>query len=136
MDSVKPVRAISLNENLSRVSALTNDEGWGKVYTSQLSNFFEQGDVVVAISVHGGSGQDRSELWSQNLLAALQYAKDNGGKALGMTGFDGGAMATLCDANINVPFNSTPHVEGVHVVLHHLICEELKQRIATEYGNN
>lgn len=126
---VHPVRALSLNENHSRISALTNDEGWSNVYLSQLKNFFKPGDVVVGISVHGGSGKDRAGVWSQNLLAALQYAKDNGGKALGFTGFDGGAMKTLCDVCVNVPKNSTPHVEGMHVVLHHLVFDELTKRI-------
>lgn len=138
IEDVHPVRALSLNENLSRISALTNDEGWANVYVSQLKNFFEPGDVIVGISVHGGSGKDRAGVWSQNLLGALQFAKDNGGKALGLTGFDGGAMKTLCDVNINVPKNSTPLVEGMHVVLHHLIFDQLTQRItkAAEVINN
>lgn len=129
IEGVPPMRALSLNENHSRLSALTNDEGWSNVYISQLKNFFKPGDVVVGISVHGGSGKDRAGIWSQNLLAALQYAKDNGGKALGFTGFDGGAMKTLCDVCVNVPKNSTPHVEGMHVVLHHLVFDQLTKRI-------
>ncbi|MDO8503268.1 MAG: SIS domain-containing protein [bacterium] len=126
---VHAVRALSLNENPSRISALTNDEGWQNVYITQLKNFFKPGDVVVGISVHGGSGKDRAAIWSQNLLAALQYAKDNGGRALGFTGFDGGLMKTLCDVCVNVPQNSTPHVEGMHVVLHHLVFDQLTKRI-------
>lgn len=129
-DGVRPVRALSLNENLSRISALINDEGWDKVYVSQLANFFRPGDVVIAISVHGGSGQDRAGIWSQNLLSALQYAKDNGGRALGFTGFDGGVMKNLCHVNVNVPFDSTPHVESFHVILHHLVFGQLTKRIA------
>lgn len=129
IEGVHPVRAMSLNENHSRISALTNDEGWANVYITQLKNFFKPGDVVVGISVHGGSGKDRAGIWSQNLLAALQYAKDNGGKALGFTGFDGGAMKTLCDVCVNVPKDSTPHVEGMHVVLHHLVFDQLTKRI-------
>lgn len=122
-----------MNENPSRLSALTNDEGWANVYVEQLKNFFQPGDVVVGISVHGGSGSDKAGTWSQNLLIALQFAKDQQGRALGFTGFDGGAMKTLCHVNVNVPIDSTPLVEGLHVVLHHLVVEELRERIAKHY---
>lgn len=124
-----PIRALSLADNITRFSALTNDEGWNKVYVSQLQNFFQAGDIAIGISVHGGSGQDRAGIWSQNLLSALQFAKDNGGKALGLTGFDGGVMKTLCDVCVNVPFNTTPHVEGFHAILTHLISSQLTERI-------
>lgn len=129
IENVHPVKALSLVDNISRFSALVNDEGWNKVYVSQIKNFFQTGDIVMGISVHGGSGQDRSGVWSQNLLSALQYAKDNGGKALGLTGFDGGAMKQMCDICINVPYDTTPHVEGFHGILTHLLSHQLTEKI-------
>lgn len=128
--SAHPIKSISLVDNVPRITALTNDRGWENVYTEQLKNYFQPGDLVIAISVHGGSGKDKAGLWSQNLLKALQFAKDNGGKALGMAGFDGGVMKSLCDSSIIVPFNTTPHVEGFHVVLHHLIYDQLPKKVA------
>jgi len=128
--SKKRFRVISMVDNIPWCSALTNDEGWDKLYEEQLRNFFEPGDVVVALSVHGGSGKDKAGAWSQNLLKALQYAKDNGGKAVGFSGFSGGAMKELADVCVVVPFNSTPQVESFHVVLHHLIAFGLKEKIA------
>src|SRR3989344_4511770 len=68
--NVHPVKALCLVDNITRFSALVNDEGWNKVYVSQIKNFFQTGDIVMGISVHGGSGQDRSGIWSQNLLSA------------------------------------------------------------------
>jgi D-sedoheptulose 7-phosphate isomerase len=124
-------RAHALVDNIPLVSALTNDSGWSDVYYEQLRNFFRKGDVLVAISVHGGSGRDRAGQWSQNLLKAVRYAKDNGGKVIGLSGFDGGALKTLSDACIVVPANSTPHVEGMHSVLAHLVCEQLKCLISS-----
>ncbi len=128
------MRVISLVDNIALVSALTNDDGWENVYTEQLKTLFSPGDVVVGISVHGGSGRDKAGLWSQNLLRALQYARDRGGYALGFSGFDGGAMRELADVCVVVPFNTTPHVESFHVVLHHLItfCLAEKIRAAAE----
>ena len=123
-------RAFALVDNIPFVSALTNDNGWSDVYYEQLRNFFRKGDVVVAISVHGGSGSDKAGPWSQNLLKGVKYAKDNGGKVLGLAGFDGGVLKQVSDACIVVPANSTPHVEGMHLVLTHLMCEQLRERIS------
>ena len=125
-------RAFALVDNIPLVSALTNDNGWGDVYSEQLHNFFRKGDVLVAISVHGGSGSDRAGLWSQNLLKAVKYAKDNGGKVVGLAGFDGGVLKSAADACIIVPANSTPHVEGMHLVLTHLMSEQLRGLISAK----
>ncbi|MDA4111580.1 MAG: SIS domain-containing protein [Thaumarchaeota archaeon] len=123
-------RAFALVDNIPLVSALTNDNGWSDIYYEQLRNFFRVGDVVVAISVHGGSGSDKAGAWSQNLLKAVKYAKDNGGKIVGLSGFDGGVLRTAADECIVVPANSTPHVEGMHLVITHLMCEQLRDRIS------
>jgi len=128
-EGLPPVRAFSLAENIVRFSALVNDRGWNNVYTEQLKNYFRPGDIVIAISVHGGSGKDKAEPWSQNLTSALQYAKDNGGKTIGLTGFDGGAFKDMCDLCVIVPYNTTPHVEAFHVVIHHLVFDQLTKRI-------
>ncbi len=127
-------RAFALVDNIPLVSALTNDNGWGDVYSEQLRNFFRKGDVLVAISVHGGSGSDRAGPWSQNLLKAVKYCKDNGGKVIGLAGFDGGVLKTAADSCIVVPADSTPHVEGMHLVLTHLICDQLREKISAGSG--
>jgi len=123
------LRAVSLVENIPLVSALVNDEGWDNVYVEQLKTWFRPGDVVIGISVHGGSGRDHAGQWSQNLLRAMQYARDHRGYALGFSGFDGGAMKNLAHVCVVVPYNTTPHVEAFHVVLHHLVTFCLAERI-------
>jgi D-sedoheptulose 7-phosphate isomerase len=125
-------RAFSLVDNIPLVSALTNDNGWGDIYSEQLRNFFRKGDVLVALSVHGGSGSDKAGPWSQNLLKAVKYAKDNHGMVVGLSGFDGGVLKTASDACIVVPADSTPHVEGMHLVLTHLMCEQLRGLISAK----
>jgi D-sedoheptulose 7-phosphate isomerase len=124
-------RAFALVDNIPLVSALTNDNGFSEIYSDQLKNFFRKGDVVVAISVHGGSGSDKAGPWSQNLLKAVKYAKDHDGKVVGLAGFDGGVLRTAADACIVVPADSTPHVEGMHLVLTHLMCEQLREMISS-----
>ncbi len=125
------LRAVSLVDNLPLLSALTNDDGWEAIYVRQLETLFRPGDVLVAISVHGGTGRDRAGLWSQNLLRAVEYARTQGGAALGLSGFDGGALRELCDVCIVVPDHSTPGVESFHVVLHHLLTFCLAEKIRT-----
>jgi len=125
----KRFKVISLTDNVPLLTALTNDEGFASIFIEQLKNLLEKDDVVVAISVHGGAGQDKAGPWSQNLLAAIQYAKDNSAKTIGIAGFDGGAFKKMADACIVVPANSTPYVESWHLALEHLICGCLREKI-------
>ena len=129
------IRAMALVDNIPLASAITNDRGWENLYVSQLETFYQRGDVGIGISVHGGSGKDIGGQWSQNLLKGLQYIKDRGGRTIGLSGFDGGPMAKLVDAPLVVGADSTPLVEGFHVVLHHLIIFRLKELIANEAGH-
>ena len=129
VEGKKRFKVISLTDNVPLLTALTNDEGFASIFVEQLKNLLEKDDVLVAISVHGGSGQDKAGLWSQNLLAAIQYAKDNHARTIGMAGFDGGAFKTMTDVCIVVPANSTPYVESWHATLEHLICSSLRERI-------
>jgi D-sedoheptulose 7-phosphate isomerase len=126
----KRFRAYCLNDNIPLVSALINDEGFDNLFYEQLKNSFREGDVLICISVHGGAGSDKAGLWSQNLLKAMKYASDNGGKTIGLSGFDGGPMKDIADACIVVPIDSTPQVESFHLALEHLICARLRQKIA------
>lgn len=123
------VRALSLNDNAPLLSALTNDEGWDAVYAYQLETWFRPGDAVIAVSVHGGAGQDRAGPWSQNVLRAARYAQQHAGKVLAIVGGDGGPLARLAERAIIVPSDATPQVEGLHVVVHHLVASELRRRI-------
>jgi len=130
VEARKRFRAVALTDNIPLVSALTNDLGWENVYVEQLKNLMREGDVFVVISVHGGSGAEKAGPWSQNLLKAAKFVLDNGGKVVGLAGFDGGVLKQMANACIVVPINSTPHVEGFHVVLTHLICARLRESIA------
>jgi D-sedoheptulose 7-phosphate isomerase len=127
-------RCTSLCDNAALISALTNDVGFGRIFLEQLDGHLEPGDVLVCLSVHGGSGADKAGPWSQNLVAAADFAKKRGAKVVALVGYDGGALRTMADASVVVPrtvggHTSTPHVEGFHEVYHHLICERLRQLV-------
>jgi D-sedoheptulose 7-phosphate isomerase len=123
-------RVICLNDNIPLMSALINDDGFDNLFSEQLKNLMEKGDYLLGISVHGGKGEDKAGLWSQNLLKAIHLAKEKyQGTTIGFSGFDGGALKEMTDACVVVPFNSTPQVESFHLVLEHLICNRLKEKI-------
>ncbi len=122
-------QAECLNDNIPLMLALINDEGFDNLFVEQLKTKLREGDVLICISVHGGSGRDRADLWSQNLIKAMSYAKENGGKTIGLCGFDGGPMKEIADACVVVPADSTPYVESLHLALEHLICSCLKEKI-------
>ncbi len=130
VEGKRRLKAYCLNDNIPLMSALINDEGFDNLFCEQLKDRFQEGDVLISVSVHGGAGRDKAGLWSQNLLKAMKYAKESGGKTVGFSGFDGGPMKEIADVCIVVPANSTPHVESFHLALEHLICSLLKEKIA------
>ena len=123
------IKTECLNDNMPLVLALINDDGFDNLFSEQLKTKAQEGDVLICISVHGGTGMDRAGLWSQNLLRAMSYMQEIGGKTIGLSGFDGGAMKEIADVSIIVPADSTPQVESLHLVIEHLICSCLRERI-------
>jgi len=132
VENRKRFNAYCLNDNIPLMSALINDEGFDNLFYEQLKGRFQAGDVLICISVHGGAGRDKANLWSQNLLKAMKYAKEMGGETIGFSGFDGGPMKETADVCIVIPANSTPQVESFHLALEHLICSCLREKIAKQ----
>ena len=133
VESKQRMRVKCFNDNAALFTAHVNDDGWENVYVEQLINEMEQGDVVIAISVHGGSGRDKAGAWSQNLLKAVDYANQHGAHSIGLSGFDGGALKELAEVCITMPVNSTPHVEPLHTLMHHMICDALREKITNSH---
>lgn len=131
---MKRFKAICLNDNVPGVSAWTNDVGFETIFSEQLKPWLKKNDVLVAFSVHGGSGSPtKGKKWSQNIPMALELAKKRGAKIVGFSGDTGGVLKKMADACVVVPTVNkdtiTPQVEGFHVVLDHLIIHRLKQLI-------
>lgn len=136
VEDKKRFKVFSLVDNVSLVSSWTNDNGFGSIFVEQLRPWLRESDILIGISVHGGSGKGDVGPWSQNLVKAMNLAKERKAKIIGFSGFNGGAMRKMADACITVPIDSeplgTPLVESFHVVLHHLICSALRLRIKDE----
>jgi len=134
VDGKRRFKCSSLCDNAALISALTNDVGFNRIFAEQLDGQLRAGDVLVILSVHGGSGADKAGPWSQNLVAAADFAKQKGAKVVALVGYDGGAMKDMADACAIVPsagngHTSTPHVEGFHEIYHHLICQRLLELV-------
>lgn len=126
-------KVLGLTDNVPLVSAWTNDGGFDSIFAEQMAAWLAPGDALVGFSVHGGSGAGSAGPWSQNMVHAMQSAKDAGASVIGFSGFDGGAMAQMADHNLTVPVLvdelGTPIVESVHVLLHHLVVHSLREQI-------
>lgn len=126
-------KAISLVDNISLVSAWTNDNGWRVIFAEQLDPWLTENDILVGFSVHGGSFEEEKS-WSENLTEAMKLAKERKAKIIGFSGFSGGAMRKLADVNLLVPVSKKPYatalIEGLHVLINHAIIFDLKERIS------
>lgn len=119
-------------DNVSELTARTNDEGWASVFAEWLrGSRLNAGDALLVLSVGGGSLEKNV---SPNLVLALQLAKETGARVIGIVGKDGGFTAQVADACIIVPTVNTatitPHAEAFQAVLWHLFVShpELKRR--------
>jgi D-sedoheptulose 7-phosphate isomerase len=117
------IEAYTPVDNVSELTARTNDEGWASVFVDWLKGSrLQANDAVFVLSVGGGS-LDRNI--SPNLVLALQHAKQVGAKVLGVVGRDGGYTALVADACAIVPTVNpgtvTPHTEAFQSVVWHLI---------------
>jgi D-sedoheptulose 7-phosphate isomerase len=113
-------RVLSLADNVAYLTALSNDIGYDRVFDLQLRQFAAGGDVLVAISGSGNSG---------NILKAVDYAKAKGLRIVSVTGFDGGQLMPMADIRLHVPVDDMFKTESVHAILLHMICDELRRRL-------
>lgn len=116
----KPLNAEALHVNTSYLTAVANDYSFNMIYSRMIEASAKQGDVLVAISTSGNS---------ENIVKAIETAKQKKMLVVGMTGETGGKMATLCDILINVPSSCTPRIQEAHIMIGHIICELIESTI-------
>jgi len=117
------IESYAPTDNVSELTARTNDEGWETVFVEWLkTSRLKAIDALFIFSVGGGSLEKNV---SPNLVRALQYAKEIGAKVLGVVGRDGGYTAKVGDAVLIVPTVNpeavTPHSEAFQAVIWHLL---------------
>jgi D-sedoheptulose 7-phosphate isomerase len=117
------IEAYAPTDNVSELTARTNDEGWSTVFEAWLrTSRLRAPDMVLVLSVGGG---DRERNVSPNLVTAVDYARSVGARIAGIVGRDGGHTARVADVCIIVPTVSeervTPHAEAFQAVIWHLL---------------
>jgi D-sedoheptulose 7-phosphate isomerase len=116
------IEAYAPTDNVSELTARTNDEGWASVFVEWLrGSRLNAKDCIFVLSVGGGNLEKNV---SPNLVSALQFAKQVGARVIGIVGKDGGYTAKVADACVIVPTVNpntiTPHSEAFQAVLWHL----------------
>jgi D-sedoheptulose 7-phosphate isomerase len=117
------IESYAPTDNVSELTARTNDEGWDTVFVEWLkTSRLQDKDAVFVLSVGGGNLEKNI---SPNLVRALQHARDVGARITGIVGRDGGFTATVADACVIVPTVNpetvTPHSEAFQAVIWHLL---------------
>lgn len=118
--SGKRFRAIALTDNVAVMTAWANDSHYDDIFAEQLLNFVAPDDLAFAISASGNS---------PNVLKALDAARRAGASTIGLTGFAGGKMKSLCDACIVIPSDNMQLIEDLQLSVAHALFTCVRQRI-------
>ncbi len=116
----KRFRVMCLSDNISALTAISNDLGYEDVFIEQLKAFLKKDDLVIGIS---GSGN------SVNVVKALAFAAENGALTVAMCGFRGGKIKDLADVVIHVPINDMEITEDIHIIIFHAIKQVLIKKL-------
>lgn len=116
----KPLNAEALHVNTSYLTAVANDYSFDMIYSRMIDATARRGDVLIAISTSGNSN---------NIINAIESAKQKEMIVIGMTGETGGKMATMCDVLLNVPSSCTPRIQESHIMVGHIICEIIESTL-------
>jgi D-sedoheptulose 7-phosphate isomerase len=120
----RPFDTCCLTDNVSLYTAWANDAAREDVFVNQLSGLLTADDVLLAISVHGGTG------FSADLARAVRFANETRAQTIALVGFDGGRLHREAACSILVPVDSTPQTEAIHLVIEHLLMALIKQDLA------
>lgn len=125
---ISGIEAYTPTDNVSELTARTNDDGWATVFSNWLKvSRLKANDMLMIFSVGGGNLEKNV---SPNLVSALQYAQEIGSKIIGIVGRDGGYTAKVADACILIPTanpdHTTPHTESFAGILWHLFVSHPK----------
>lgn len=109
----KRFRVVSLNDNVSWITALGNDYAYDQIYVRQLMNYARPGDLVLVMSVSGNS---------PNVVKAIEWAKAHGVWSAALVGGKRGRLAELADLAIVVPTEHYGQAEDVQMTICHMLC--------------
>lgn len=109
----KGLPAIALTTDTSILTAIGNDYGYQNIFRRQIEALVDIGDLVVGISTSGNS---------DNVVKAIELAKEKGAFTVGLSGKDGGILSKICDLCITIPSNNTARIQECHIMIGHIVC--------------
>jgi len=112
--------AEALHCNTSYLTAVANDYSYDVIYARLLDGIGVSGDVLLGFSTSGNS---------VNIIKAFEVARERGIVTIGLTGESGGNMKDLSDYLFNVPSTVTPRIQESHILLGHIICELVEEKV-------
>ncbi len=115
-----PLPSEALHCNTSYLTAVANDYGYDVVYSRAVKGMGRQGDVLISLSTSGNS---------QNILKAMEVARELGMINVAFTGASGGKMKALADHLINVPSSDTPRIQESHITIGHIVCQLCEEQL-------
>ncbi|MEI8143304.1 MAG: SIS domain-containing protein [Candidatus Berkelbacteria bacterium] len=110
--NIKRFRVISLTDNVATMTAWANDTSFDDIFSQQLENLVQEGDVLLAISASGNS---------KNILNALNVAEKHGAMIVGLAGFDGGELAKRSKVCITAEIKKYDVAEDFHMIVTHML---------------
>ncbi len=116
----EPLDAEALHVNTSYLTAVANDYSYNDVYSRLVKAKGRQDDMLIAFSTSGNS---------QNIINAIEAAKEIGMVAVGLTGESGGKMRDVVDYLINVPSSETPRIQEAHIMVGHIFCKLIEEKL-------
>jgi D-sedoheptulose 7-phosphate isomerase len=110
----------ALHCNSSYLTAVANDYSYDVIYSRLVEGSCVSGDVLIGLSTSGNS---------KNIINAFVTAKEKGVITIGLTGESGGKMKEISDYLFNVPSSDTPRIQESHIMIGHIICEQVEAKI-------
>jgi D-sedoheptulose 7-phosphate isomerase len=125
-DDRRALPALSISDP-SHISCVGNDYGYASIFSRYIEAIGNKGDVLLAISTSGNS---------QNVINAIDAARNKGMHIVGLTGKDGGKMASMCDVEIRAPHsNFADRAQEIHIKVIHSLIDHIESQFSTDSIN-
>lgn len=115
-----PLPSEALHVNTSYLTAVANDYSYDEIYARMVRAQGKKGDILIGLSTSGNSA---------NIVKAFETANKLGLITIGLTGESGGKMKAIADYLINVPSQDTPRIQESHILVGHIICELIEEKL-------
>lgn len=127
MTQSDPYAAIALNTDTSVITAISNDMGYKYIFSRQLHALAKPGDVAIYLSTSGNS---------ENIIEAMKYGKLNGLINVAFTGMKTRWMCDWSNYYIAIPSTSTPIIQEGHLILGHILCHYIEEKLENARTKN